>query len=53
MTPQRGFPYVLLSQVELGGEVSPLGRALVMEGHGLDPAKDDVLRDLYPQAPQA
>lgn len=37
----------------LGGEVSPLGSALVMEGDGLDPAKDDVFGNLHAQTPKA
>lgn len=37
----------------LGGEVCPLGSALVMQGDGLDPTKDDILGNLHTQAPQA
>lgn len=37
----------------LGGEISPLGSALVMYGDSLDPTKDDVLSNFHTQAPQA
>lgn len=37
----------------LGGEVSPLGSALVMEGDSLDPTKDDVFGNLHAQTPKA
>lgn len=37
----------------LGGEVRPLGTALVMQGDSFDPSKDDVLGNLHTQAPEA
>jgi hypothetical protein len=37
----------------LGGEVGPLGSALVMQCDSLDPTEDDVLGNLHAQAPKA
>lgn len=35
----------------LGGEVSPLSSALVMQGDSFDPTKDDILGNFHTEAP--
>lgn len=52
-SPGRGWCFAEGKRVTkryLGGEVSPLGSALIVQGDSSDPSKDDILRDLHTQA---